>query len=315
MSVSELGKRLAGLTGAGLHSLLGSRVGGSLGMLLYHRVAEPVPELPKPQFNVSPEQFRKQITGLADSGFRFRPLREVLRCRNLGEPVSPQTVVLTFDDVYRSVYLNAWPVLRELNIPATMFISTAYLDCDEPFPFDPWGTAYRETAPPDTYAPLTSAQCREMAESGLIELGSHTHTHGDFRGRPERFRWEVQTSLEILQTSFGAEDIPFAFPYGRVGSGHAGDDLVEAARESGVTCALTTECDPVDLQSDPFCWGRFNAYDWDTAGTLAAKLQGWYGWAPKLQERLSQVIRAGKPRKRRRAATAAGGDTSHRTSG
>jgi hypothetical protein len=58
------------------------------------------------------------------------------------------------------------------------------------------------------------------------------------------------------------------------------------ARDVGVRCALTTEAETVRGGQSPFGWGRFNVYDWDSAQSLAAKLQGWYGWAPALQEYL-----------------------------
>ena len=58
---------------------------------------------------------------------------------------------------------------------------------------------------------------------------------------------------------------------------------MRASRRAGVACALTTEAACVAPGADPFGWGRFNAYDWDTAGTLAAKLEGWYGWRRDVQ--------------------------------
>jgi len=301
MKVNELAKRLAGTAGLALNKLVGDRSDGALGILTYHRVAPNLPGLPRPSINVTPENFRQQITGLLDRGFTVWPLSRVLQYHARGHAVPAQTIVLTFDDAFESVYLNAWPVLRELQAPATVFLSTAYLDSRAPFPFDPWGIAHQDRAPAETYRSLTTAQCREMAADGLIELGSHTDTHDDFRGRPDELCRDVQASLEILRTRFGLHDVPFAFPYGRVNDGFAGGPLAVAARTAGVLCALTTECEPVDPQSDPFYWGRINAYDWDTGATLAAKLAGCYGWAPKLQDWLRSAKRHYASRIRRPA--------------
>jgi peptidoglycan/xylan/chitin deacetylase (PgdA/CDA1 family) len=199
--------------------------------------------------------------------------------------------VVTFDDGYQNVFTQAWPVLRDLRVPATIFVNTAFLDSAAPFPFDKWGLTHRHDAPPDAYLPLTAAQCREMHASGLIDLGAHTHTHQDFRGRPDAFQRDLQTCVELIRESFGIRDATFAFPFGRRRSGYVSDELVAAARQTGVTCGLTTEAELVDPTSDPFSWGRFNVYEFDTGATLAAKLQGWYGWAPRWEERLSRVIR------------------------
>jgi hypothetical protein len=129
-----------------------------------------------------------------------------------------------------------------------------------------------------------------MARGGLVRIGAHTHTHADFRGQPQALLADLQTCVEVVRPRFGVEDVPFAFPFGRRALGYVSDELVGAARASGVTCALTTEASLVDPRSDPFGWGRFNAYDWDTGATLAARLEGWYGWAPRLQERLAGVL-------------------------
>ena len=66
----------------------------------------------------------------------------------------------------------------------------------------------------------------------------------------------------------GALCRPFAFPYGR--------------RRAGF--ALTTDGAPVDPRQDPFGWGRFTVYEWDTAATLLARLHGWYHWSHRVQD-------------------------------
>jgi peptidoglycan/xylan/chitin deacetylase (PgdA/CDA1 family) len=127
-----------------------------------------------------------------------------------------------------------------------------------------------------------------MTADGLIELGSHTHTHADLRGRPEALRHELEISIEIVRELFNQVDVPFAFPYGRRHSGHVSEELLDVVRQSGATCALTTEAETIDLLDEPFGWGRFNVYDWDSGASLAARLAGWYGWAPRLQSLLSR---------------------------
>lgn len=267
----------------GLHAVLGSRAGNRVGILIYHRVADRADGFPEPSINVTPEQFRRQLSGLLDRGFQFLPLRDLLS----GGPLPPKSVVVTFDDGFMNVFTEAWPILRDLGIPATVFLATAYLDSNDPFPFDRWGRSHQEAVPAASYRPLTTEQCREMAADGLIELGAHTHTHRDFRGNPTLFREDMAACLDLLRDRFGLPNATFAFPFGRRHLGYSSDELLAAVRTTGVLCALTTECELVDPKADPFGWGRFNAYEWDTAATLAAKLGGWYSWAPRLQGRLA----------------------------
>jgi len=279
-------QRLAGQVSAGL-SLLGDRAGSRLGILVYHRVTFRVPHVDEPSINVTPGRFRRQLTGLAQCGYEFWSLGQVLEYATRGESIPAKVVAVTFDDGYESVYTNAWPVLRELDIPATIFVNTAFLDSDAPFPFDRWGVKNRRLIPEAAYRPLRTSQYREMLASGLIGLGAHTHTHADFRNRNAGFEADLNTSVEILRRQFGIEHVPFAFPFGRYRLGYVTDELLAAARRVDVTCALTTECELVDPSTDPFGWGRFNVYDWDTPRTIAARLRGWYGWAPRWQDRLA----------------------------
>ena len=289
------GKRAAGLLAVSIERVFNVRTDGLFGILLYHRVAPRVRGVAEPSFNVTPQRFREQIAGLMDRGYVIRPLREVLRNRASGLPPAPRTVVVTFDDGFASVYVHAWPVLKEFRVPATIFLNTAFMDSGEPFPFDHWGMTCRDRLPAEYYRPLTSGECREMAENGLVELGSHTHTHMDFRYKPEELMQDTQTSVDLLRKHFGLKEVSFAFPGGRRYSGHSGEELMAAVKKTSVTCALTTDAAPVDWRRDSFGWGRFNVYQWDTAATLRAKLNGCYGWAPKLQERLSLCLSAQRP--------------------
>lgn len=282
----EAGMRIAGRGAAILHALAGTRAGNTLGILTYHRVAPNIPGLPKPLHNVTPSAFREQLSGLLERGYSAWPLAHVMAHRARGQTLPPKTIVVTFDDGFETLYTNAWPVLCDLGIPATAFISTAYLDSDDPFPFDAWGLAHQRTAPIQTYRPLKNTQCRELVDEGLVEFGAHTHTHQDFRDRPREFRRDLLTSVDLVQSRFGVHEVPFAFPFGSPHLGFADPRLVEAAKETSVTCGLTTQAALVDLQSDPFTWGRFNVFDWDTAATLAGKLGGWYDWAPKLKQKV-----------------------------
>ncbi|MEO8493995.1 MAG: polysaccharide deacetylase family protein [Planctomycetota bacterium] len=245
--------------------LFGPSVRGAAGILTYHRVANDVGPDPM-MLNVSPRRFRQQIAGLLHLGYKPLPLRSLIETHRQQQPFAPRSFAIVFDDGYSDNFRNAWPVLRELHVPATIFLATRYLDSDERFPFDNWSQDAAATA-----RPLSTAECYEMFGAGLIELGSHTHGHTDFRGRPAEFRQDLQRSLDVLRESFGIETPTFSFPFG-----FTSPELVAVARELGLSCGLTTDCQTLSAHDDPFHWGRFGAIDLDTAWTLAAKLDGWY---------------------------------------
>ena len=286
----------------------GVRFAEAFGILMYHRVMPPVRGLPLPDWNVTPRRFRAQLAGLLARGYQPWALRTVLDRVRDGRPVPRRTFVVTFDDGYRGIYLHAWPILKELGIPATVFLSTRYLDSPLPFPFDCWAVGHLANPldtghigdlprgrrlPPDAYRPLSTVEAAEMSAGGLVELGAHGHAHADYRGRPEFFRRDLEESLAALRERFGVEEATYAFPYGACDRA-----LIEMARQAGVRCALTTQSELVLPGVDPFHWGRFTATGSDTALSLSGMLSGWYGsiraaWRPVAAG--SPTLRAGCP--------------------
>jgi peptidoglycan/xylan/chitin deacetylase (PgdA/CDA1 family) len=130
-----------------------------------------------------------------------------------------------------------------------------------------------------------------MLAGGGIELACHTHTHGNFRGRPEEFSADVAASLDVLRNRFGLSAVALSFPFGI-----ADADLIAAARRSGARCGLSTQAVLVRSSGDPFAWGRFGVAETDTPGTLAARLDGWFSVARHLWLRLGKPVLDGTRR-------------------
>lgn len=299
----------AAWSAAVLGDALGARSLGQFGILMYHRVAEPVKGQPKPTWNVTPARLRSQLTGLLKRGFQPWPLRKLIEYRRRRLPIAKNVFVVTFDDGYENNFTQAFPILRDLRVPATIFLATSFIGSDEPLPFDDWQAKGSPDVPPDAWQALSLAQCREMQASGLIELAAHTHTHQDFRGRPEALRDDLRGCLAFLRQNFNLTDATFAFPYGTRKLGYSGPAMAQAAREvPGILCALTTEAELASLGTDPFDWGRLTAEQSDTAATLAGKLRGWYSLLRQSLHSLRGAIRlqsrpASKPARQTLAAT------------
>jgi peptidoglycan/xylan/chitin deacetylase (PgdA/CDA1 family) len=252
--------------------------GRQFGILMYHRVTEVVPGQPEPTWNVTPARMHKQLAGLLKRGFQAWPLRKVLEYRRRRWLLPRRTFVVTFDDGYANNLTQALPILAELKVPATIFLATAYLGKSEPFPFDDWGAKGSDAVPSDAWWPLTLDQCRELQASGLIELAAHTHTHQDFRGRLDDFRNDLRQCREFLRDELGIFESTFAFPYGSKKLGFSGVELARVVRELGFECGLTSDGELARIDEDRFDWGRFQVDQGDSAGVLAGKLSGWFGW-------------------------------------
>lgn len=254
------------------------------GILMYHRVVPDSPE--SPTWNVPPEVFREQLSGLLDRGYVAWSLSRLIEASESTSPIPDNVFVVTFDDGYANNFLHALPVLQELDIPATIFVATAYLNSALPFPFDDWPHKGQSHVSPDAWRALTFDECEKLLDSRVIEFGSHTHTHEDFRNRPDAFRDNLGLSLDVLREKFGILSPTLSLPYGIVSEGFAGPDYFAAAQQLGLSCCLTTEEGLLVPGTSPFGWGRFIAEGSDTAATLAVKLDGWRDSARDLWRRV-----------------------------
>ncbi len=94
-------------------------------VVMYHGV---VPD-GRPYYNWSqlPEsRFRKQLEFLKKH-FHVLPLDRIVRAIANREPLPPNTAAITFDDGFENNASVAWPHLRELGLPATIFLVTDYV--------------------------------------------------------------------------------------------------------------------------------------------------------------------------------------------
>jgi peptidoglycan/xylan/chitin deacetylase (PgdA/CDA1 family) len=114
-------------------------------------------------------------------------------------------VVLTFDDGTADFCDVVVPALVECGLPATLYASTHFIDSRAPFP---WG------APPASWAGL-----RDAVATGLVTIGSHTHTHALLdRAAPSDVAHELDRSIDLIGEHIGAAPAHFAYPKALPGS-------------------------------------------------------------------------------------------------
>jgi peptidoglycan/xylan/chitin deacetylase (PgdA/CDA1 family) len=111
----------------------------------YHNVIEgPVDDLDRRCSRLSVDSFRKQMTFLSEN---FHPvsLNELLD-RSERARLDAKCVAVTFDDAYEGVGTYAAPVLKALEIPATIFVVSRTLEApDQPLHFEEFELALRQT--------------------------------------------------------------------------------------------------------------------------------------------------------------------------
>ena len=166
-------------------------------ILCYHNLGEQA----KGRMVMAASAFREQMKYLKVNGYHVISLREFVEFTRLGRQLPQRSVVLTFDDGYKSFKQYAYPVLKELGFPATLFVYTDYVG------------AGRNA--------LSWQDLRELAGDGF-DVQAHSKTHGDLRriaGEPDaQYQRRMQTELaqpqEQFQKNLGRRADIIAFPYG-----------------------------------------------------------------------------------------------------
>ena len=133
---------------SGLLSMLG-RFDNSLTILTFHRVVteeEKKQSLNKPMM-ITEDQFDSLLKAVRQYGHPIS-LNDAVQGIREGSSFKPGTVAITFDDGYYDFYVRAFPLLKDYDIPATMFLTTGvigdqkeYLWWDE---FDYYARSCRE---------------------------------------------------------------------------------------------------------------------------------------------------------------------------
>ncbi len=134
----------------------------ALRILAYHRVvAQPWDDFAFDEeiISATPEAFEAQMK-FAKKNFEVVSFRDLEACERLGHDWPKRALIVTFDDGYRDNYTDAWPILRELNLPATIFLATGHIGQSKLFWWDSLAWCFKSS-------PLDSINLPEIADAPL----------------------------------------------------------------------------------------------------------------------------------------------------
>lgn len=146
-------------------------------------------------YSISPKVFREQMV-------IFKKNFNVLNLDQL-KALNGQTGnygAITFDDGYEDNLINAFPILKELNLPAAIFISAGLV-----------GKKFCEKRM------LSWEQISFLVGQSNIKIGSHGFSHQDLdliKNEAELER-EIKKSAEILEEKLNKKIKYFTYPHGR----------------------------------------------------------------------------------------------------
>ena len=186
-------------------AILGMSLNGpDVTVLMYHSVNQGVLSEIE-ELSVYPEEMEKQLKYFCDEGVKTVFATELpgLRPRR-GE----RYVCLTFDDGYEDNYTNLFPLLKKYNCKATIFMVVGYTGMD----------GY-----------LKEEQMKEMLDSGLVSIQSHTVFHDALAregATAEDIRYGLGESKRLLETTLGQKVSALSMP-----NGAYDDEIMDVAKE------------------------------------------------------------------------------------
>ena len=165
-------------------------------IFVYHDLVEDESQIEYDYMQTTIETFEKQITGLMKLGYVPISYKDLVKYKN-GEIAIPKwSFLITFDDGYKGVYEYAFRIARKYNIPMVSFVIDDQME-------DPTCYGWKEA--------------KEMHDSGLIEIYSHSRTHIEYDKVPTNtLIQDAEIAYENLRKELEDENLlkVFTYPYG-----------------------------------------------------------------------------------------------------
>jgi peptidoglycan/xylan/chitin deacetylase (PgdA/CDA1 family) len=219
-------------------------------ILMYHRIDAFDPSLPAitQRLTVQPRDFAAQMRWLKRNGFHAVTQARAFAALEHGARLPGRPVMITFDDGYRDVYLNALPVLERLHLPATAYVITDRISAVPGF--------------------LRWPDLRKL-ERGGVAIGSHTVTHPDLTTLDDaQALKELRSSRHVLQVYLRRPVQWFAYP-----AGAEDPRVVGLVRRAGYILAVTTSPGRVQSAGAPFELHRYEILNSTGVTGLAALMR------------------------------------------
>lgn len=191
-SLQYIRRKLHNLT----HPLLGR-------ILMLHRVVEHRSEGENRELEITPEFLRRTIETYRQQGHQFVSIDEACDIISKGRTNHP-FVCLTFDDGYQDNYDIAYPILKQMEVPFAIYVTTGFIDNRLPMR---WYTNEK--------LGINGEALKSLDADPLCTIGAHTISHPklDTLSFDEQKKEIEQSRLE-LETLLGHPIKHFSYPHG-----------------------------------------------------------------------------------------------------
>ncbi len=217
-------------------------------ILMYHVIAPPPSGAPFPGLYVPAPEFSAQMDALKAAGWHAVTLDQLRAHWSRGVPLgSGKPVVVTFDNGYRSQYVNALPALQRLGWVGVENIQLSGL--------------------PPSQGGLTGAQVRGLIAAGW-ELDTQGISHADLiRLDAAQLSYQVATARSLLRRRYGVPVNWFCYP-----SGHYDATVIAAVRAAGFVGSTTVIPGWASAGEDPYRLPRLRVLGGTSPRSLIAQI-------------------------------------------
>jgi len=193
--------------------------------LSYHKIGKPAGPDWDTWFHISEAIFANQLSYLHENGWNVIGLEDFFTSLTMPDSLPERSVLLTFDDGYRSMRRVALPLLVEPGYPAVVFVPTDFIGGHNWFGID--------NEPEDIMCDWDDL--RELERYG-VSVQSHGVSHRAF-SEPDlaQQKEELLRSKAVLEEGLGKPVTVFAYSYGDAGVD--ADIQRNLLRECGYTAA------------------------------------------------------------------------------
>jgi peptidoglycan/xylan/chitin deacetylase (PgdA/CDA1 family) len=195
--------------------------GVRVSILGYHDLAE---NLPETAMRIRTSKFRQQMEMLRQLGLTVVSLEDFMAWKKGQKTLPPKSVLLTFDDGWKSVYTDAFPILKEYRYPFTLFLYKNYVDGG--------GKALTTPMVDEMIAAGASIGSHSVSHPYPITVKSHRKKSAD--GYDAFLRKEMGESKRFLESKFPRKVTTFAYP-----GGFYTEEMLPLADEFGYTHLFT----------------------------------------------------------------------------
>lgn len=179
------------------------KISATVPIFMYHFLLDDYGTYPDVENFMKPSTFEEQLKYITENGYEPIFMNEI---ENLEEYEKP--ICLTVDDVFVYFYENGFPLIKKYNVKVTLCIIYEYIN----------GENY-----------LTTEQIKEMLDSGLVTVESHTMSHKELTTlSQEERRRQIIKSKENLEKDFGIKVSTLCYPVGDYNN-----DVINIAKEAG----------------------------------------------------------------------------------